>query len=376
MKFKLAIAAMGLCTPLLALSQPALSQSTHSRNGEAIATAQEKEAAIEQKVPVWLAQFDVPSAGIAYIEDGQIAFVRHFGLQQWGYPANEETLYNVASLTKPVTAEVVLRLITEGKTSLDAALADYHVEQDVADDPRIAALTPRLVMRHRTGFANWRYETGGVLQFSRDPNTETGYSGEGYEWMLKAVQAQSEENFETAARRLVFDPIGMKFTSYTRSKYFPYRTAMPYRAGEAVYDMIRSEPSASDDLRTTSREYASFILDVWDGDAVTSKLRKQQRTVLRYFTDKPACKGAQKAGFCPANEGWGLGWYILEWGDRTIVAHSGGDHGEKAFAFYDPGAKRGAVILTNGANGHEILNRLAGLLDGDKRFDEYMRSPY
>lgn len=340
------------------------------------ATAIEKEAAVREKVPLWLAEFDVPSVGIAYIEDGRIAFVRHFGFQQWGYPANEETLYNVASLTKPVTAEIVMRHIEAGKASLDMKLADHHVEEDVAGDPRIAALTPRLVMNHRTGFTNWRYQTDDVLQFSRDPDTGTEYSGEGYEWMMKALEKATGEDWDTAARRLVFDPVGMKFTSYTRTKYFAYRTAMPYKAGEAVVDRIHEEPIASDDMRTTAREYATFMLDVWEGDAVSPELRRQQRTIKHYHTYKPACKTEEKADFCPANEGWGLGWFIYDWGDRTIIEHSGGDHGEVTFAYYDPAAKSGAVILTNGANGSKVIDRLVGILDGPGKWADYVMSPY
>ena len=339
-------------------------------------TAQEKLAELDRQVPLMLATYDVPSVGIAYIENGEIAFVRHYGFQSWGFPANEETLYNVASLTKPITAEVVLRLIDAGEVSLDTRLADHHMEEDVEGDPRTALLTPEVVMRHRTGFLNWRYKTGGVLQFTHDPDTVTEYSGEGYEWMLQGVAAATGRDFEEAADSLVFEPIGMPLTGYTLSGKWAGHLASPYKAGEAVYNMIHRQPVASDDLRTTAREYARFMIDVWEGDAVSPELRRQQRTVKHYLTYKPACKGREKAAFCPVNEGWGMGWGVHEWSDRTIVEHSGGDIGEKSFAFYDPEAKRGAVILTNGANGHEILNRLSGLLDGDQRFADYMMSPY
>ncbi|QYJ06521.1 serine hydrolase domain-containing protein [Qipengyuania flava] len=356
---------------LLLASSPALAEGPAKP-----LTATEKEAAVREKAPVWLAEFDVPSVGIAYIEDGEIAWVRHFGFQQWGYPANEETLYNVASLTKPVTAEIVMRYVEAGTISLDMKLADHHVEEDVANDPRIHMLTPRLVMNHRTGFTNWRYQTDDVLQFSRDPDTETEYSGEGYEWMMKAVEKATGEDWVAASRALVFDPIGMKFTSYTRTKYFAHRTALPYKAGEPVFDRIHSEPIASDDMRTTAREYARFLLDVWEGDAVSPGLRQQQRTIKHYLTYKPACKGEEKAAFCPVNEGWGLGWFIYQWDDRTVIEHSGGDVGEVTIAFYDPDAKRGAVILTNGANGSKVIDRLIGVLDGEGHFADYVMSPY
>lgn len=366
-----------LLCPLLAVGAALASPLANAAESErAPVTAEEKEAAVREQAPLWLAQFDVPSVGIAYIENGEIAFVRHFGLQTWGFPANEETLYNPASLTKPVTTEIVMRLVQAGRISLDMALADYHMEADVAGDPRARLLTPRLVMRHRTGFTNWRYQTDGVLRFSRDPDTETEYSGEGYEWMLASVEGAVGTDWNTLARTLVFDPIGMESSGYTLSDKWVGHLAVPYKAGEAVYNRIPRKPVASDDMRTTAREYALFMLDVWEGGAVSPELRQEQRAIQHYLTYKPACKGERKADFCPINEGWGMGWFVHDWGDRTIVEHSGGDIGEKAFAFYDPGQKRGAVILTNGANGHEVMNRLTGLLDGDPRLAEYMMSPF
>lgn len=354
----------------------AVQPSHAAANAPAPPSAAEKEAAVREKAPLWLAQFDVPSVGIAYIENGEIAFVRHFGYQSWGFPANDQTLYNGASLTKPITAEVIMRLVQAGRISLDMTLADYHMEEDVADDPRARRLTPRLVMRHRTGFTNWRYQTEGVLRFSRDPDTETEYSGEGYEWMLASAQAAAGEDWNALARALVFEPVGMELTGYTMANKWIGHLAVPYKAGEAVHNSIHRKPVASDDLRTTAGEYARFMLDVWEGDSVSPALRAEQRSIRHYHSYKPACQGEQKADFCPVNEGWGLGWFVHDWGDRAIVEHSGGDHGEKTFAFYDPVSKRGAVILTNGANGDEVMNRLVGLLDGDKRLADFMMSPF
>lgn len=348
---------------------PAFAQSEEQAGGE-------KLQQLDQQVPGWLADFDVPSVGIAYIEDGEIVFVRHYGLQTWGYPADEMTLYNVASLTKPVTAEVVLRLIDAGVLTLDTSLAEKYIDADVENDPRSREITPRIVLNHRTGFPNWRFETEGTLQFLHDPDAQTGYSGEGYEWMMKSVALFAGDDFEALAANWVFEPVGMERTSYTLTQDFVGHLAVPYKSGEAVYNVVRREPSASDDLRTTPREYARFMIDVFEGDAVSAELREEQRTIRDYTSDKPACRGEDRANFCPQNQGWGLGWFIYDYGDRAIYEHSGGDHGERSLAFYDPKVKRGAVILTNGANGDEIMYRVAGLLDGDARFAEFMLAPF
>jgi CubicO group peptidase (beta-lactamase class C family) len=58
----------------------------------------------------WLKEDDVPSVAVAYIEDGRVAWTDVYGEQSPGVPATATTLYNIASLTKPILAEVILRL--------------------------------------------------------------------------------------------------------------------------------------------------------------------------------------------------------------------------------------------------------------------------
>ncbi|MBX7457750.1 beta-lactamase family protein [Qipengyuania sp. 1NDH17] len=332
----------------------------------------DKVAKLDAMAPLLLAKYDVPSVGVAYIENGEIAFVRHYGKQSWGFPANEETLYNVASLTKPVSAEVVLRLVSAGRISLDTSLAQHHVDDDLVDDPRINLLTPEIVLRHRTGFANWRRQTDGILQFSHDPDTKTGYSGEGYEWMMKSVVAATGSDFEDLAQELIFDPAEMPLTGYVLAGKWVGHLAAPYKAGEAVYNKIRREPSASDDLRTTPREYAKFMLSVFEGEHVSPALRAQQATIVNSYQEHFQCDGSDAVpDFCPVDEGWGLGWFIHDYGDRKIMQHSGGDHGEASLAIYDPVARRGVIALTNGAEGHRVMVRIVGELFGDERVEEY-----
>lgn len=354
-----------LCAPLVAQGPE------NAPDQDAENTIHAKRDALDRAAPMLLARYDVPSVGVAYIENGEIAFVRHYGFQTWGYPANEETLYNVASLTKPVTAEVILRLADAGMFSLDAPLTLHHVDDDMESDPRAQLLTAKLVMRHRTGLPNWRYETGGTLQFLRDPDTGTGYSGEGYEWMMQAAAAAVGTDFDDLARQLLFDPAGMDLSSYTFTSEFIGRLAVPYSRGHGVHNVVRREPSASDDLRTTAREYAQFVLSAWEGDAIAPELRKEQLRITEFSSNVRACQPGAMADFCPRRIGWGLGWLVYEYDDRTIVHHDGGDEGEKALAYYDVTNRRGAVILTNGAQGHQVMRRLAVMLDAEESFGQF-----
>ena len=114
---------------------------------------------LDQNAPRWLKQYDVPSVAVAYIENGEPAWTAVYGEQSPGVPATLKTLYNVASLTKPISAEIILRLASAGKLSLDEPLSTHWVDPDVRDNAWQKLLTPRLCLSHQTGFSNWRFQT-------------------------------------------------------------------------------------------------------------------------------------------------------------------------------------------------------------------------
>jgi CubicO group peptidase (beta-lactamase class C family) len=171
---------------------------------------------LDCKVPLWLKAYEVPSAAVAFIEHGKLAWTAVYGEQSPGVPATDKTLYNVASLTKPISAEVVLRLASEGKLSLDEPVYPYWTDWDVKDNPWNRLLTARLCLSHQTGFPNWRGQNPDkVLNFRWQPGTNTGYSGEGYQYMARYVENRVGRSFEDLAQQYVFDPIGMHDTSFT-----------------------------------------------------------------------------------------------------------------------------------------------------------------
>jgi CubicO group peptidase (beta-lactamase class C family) len=107
---------------------------------------------LDQKVPLWLKAYEVPSAAVAFIEHGKLVWTAVYGQQTPGVPATDKTLYNVASLTKPISAEVILRLASDGKRSVDEPVYPYWTDWDVMDNPWSKLLTARLCLSHQTGF--------------------------------------------------------------------------------------------------------------------------------------------------------------------------------------------------------------------------------
>jgi len=276
--------------------------------------------------------------------------------------ATPRTLYNVASLTKPVSAEVVLRLASKGRLSLDEPMHRHWVDPDVAGDPRSRLLTPRLALSHQTGFPNWRFlAADGKLAFAHAPGKGAGYSGEGYEWVSRFASRRTGEGFESLAKTLVFDPAGMRETAYTIRPWFEGRLAVGSdEKGKPVPAADRRDYLASDDLHTTAEDYARFMISAMNREGLTPAIAEQRETVQASTRDRHCAGDKDKA--CPAELGFGLGWEVQKYPGGTILFHTGADAGEFALAFFDPATKNGTVVLTSSRGGAlaivDVLDRI------------------
>jgi CubicO group peptidase (beta-lactamase class C family) len=270
----------------------------------------------EDPIDVLLKEHAVPAAGVGIIRNGELRQVKVYG-------APYDTVFNVASLTKPVVTLLTLKLVSQGKWDLDEPLAKYWTDPDVAGDPRAAKLTTRHVLTHQTGFLNWRWlEESKKLTFHFDPGTKHQYSGEGFEYLRHALERKFHKPLDQLTKSLIFDPLGMRDTRHEGP-----------------------EPNAADDLLTTVEDYGRFAVWVMNGADLPPAL----------FADmiKP------QAPFGP-DSAMGLGWEVhtnLPGGEYALI-HSGADKGVAALVMLFPKSKEGLVVLTNGDKGSQLYGKL------------------
>lgn len=314
---------------------------------------------VEQQVTQWLQDNDVPSVSIAMIREGDIAWTDTFGEQSAGKPATHETLYNVASLTKPVTAELFLRLAQSGDFQLDEPLWEYWIDPDVASDPRHKWLTPRLSLSHQTGFQNWRHERAdSVLEIRWDPGTEFGYSGEGYRYAAKAAENKLGHPFENLANEHLFTPLNLDEISYVYQPEFEGHLATPKGPQGAYGDAPKhSEWNAAGDILATSKGYANFLISVM-GDKGLGHQFASRRYVIDHLGEETLCDETYKACLIEEDSGYALGWGLLAYKDETIIMHRGGDWGVRTLAYFIPETGFGLVVLTNGSNGEAVIRNV------------------
>ncbi len=225
-----------------------------------------------------LTHHQIVTAGMGILRDGKLVWEGYFGEQSPGVPASAATRFNVASITKTITTETILRLAGQGRLSLDERMAPHWVDPDVAGDPRHLLLTPRLALDHQTGFPNWRFFLpGGKLAFQSSPGERYGYSGEGLEYLARFAERKLGRPFPELVAETVLAPLGMTSTSIVVRRSEAADLARPvdlegrfpgYWCRPEGKGWCRPEGnwSAADDMVTTVRDYAVFLLSVAKGE--------------------------------------------------------------------------------------------------------------
>ncbi|MCD0455659.1 class A beta-lactamase-related serine hydrolase [Chryseobacterium sp. LC2016-27] len=290
---------------------------------------------------------NIPTLGLGIIENGKLTEIKVYGKLNDKTSASYNSLFNVASLTKPVTAITVLRLVGLGKWNLDEPLDKYFIDPDIAKDPRHKKLTTRLILSHQTGFPNWRWMNNDKkLRFEFDPGTKYQYSGEGFEYLRKALENKFHKSLEELAKEFVFQPLDMKDTSYIwNEKKYSERVVLGYDNSGNPYEIVKNKtPNAADDLITSVEDYGKFLVAVLNNDLLTPKIDEEMKT---------------KQSETKKDKFFGLGFEIYDLENNEIaLSHGGSDKGVNTIVFLLPKTKKGLIIFTNVENGYKIYEPL------------------
>jgi CubicO group peptidase (beta-lactamase class C family) len=310
----------------------------------------------EDKLPAWMAENKVPCVGVGIIENGEIKYVKVFGELKKGVPAPDNTIFNIASMTKPVVAMLTLKLVEAGQWDLDEPLFHYWVDPDVANDSLHKKVTTRHVLTHQTGFPNWRrMHPTKKLAFDFEPGTDYNYSGEGLVYLAHALENKFKKSLVQLSDSLLYKPLDMKDTRYYWDENMnESRFAFWHDVKGNMYEKATSKDrgvNAGGSLLTTVEDYCKFGIDVMNGAGLSVEL----------FNDMVSSQVKRKTHYDQ-----GLCWCIVRDlpDEEYALEQYGSDRGVKTQAVFLPKSKRGIVVLTNGDNGRIVyLNVIKESLD-------------
>ena len=295
-----------------------------------------------------LQQHKIPSITIGYIENGKLKQLRSFGIQKQGTPASVNSIYKVASLTKPIAALVALKLIENGDLQLDEPISKYFIDPDIKSHPFLNKLTTRHILSQQSGFPNWRYLTeSNKLTFEFEPGTKFQYSGEGFEYLRKAIENKLNKPFEQIASEILFSPLGMNNTYfYWTSEINENDYAVEHdENGEPISFEKYYETNAAANLLTTANDYAKFLIHIMNGAGLSDKLYSE--FLKPQVNEKKGIErnlGMQLLANLPNNE--------------SVLMHTGGDYGTKAIAIAFLNSKKGLVLFSNSENGMVLWQKI------------------
>ncbi len=287
-----------------------------------------------------LKEANVPVLGLGFIRDSTLKQIRMYGQLRDGSSAPHNTLFQTASLTKPITAVTALILVERGLLDLDESLAAHWIDPDLAEDNRVQLLTPRIVLTHQTGFPNWRSQLEeGKLAFQFDPGTNTQYSGEGFEYLRRAIEQKLNRPFESIVREFIFTPLDMTDSYLVWPEVTPPQPLAVGHGpdGSELNPIYFKEANAADGLVSTVEDYATFLTALLNGQLVSDSTFQTMVTPV---------------GATDPNSQIGLSWEVFpNLGNGAYgIMHTGADPGYRALVCLLPDSGDGIVMLANGEN--------------------------
>ena len=327
---------------------------------------------LDAAAPRWLAEQNVPSVAVALIGAEGVEWTAVYGEQAPGERATDKTLYNVASLTKPIAAETILALVQEGRLDLDAPISAIYTDPDLRNDPKAGKLTLNNLLSHRSGFIkNWRrMMPDGKLKIEGEPGTRAFYSGENYELAAKYAAAATGASFDKLARQALFVPAVLNDMWFRPDPSWSGRVAMVRgEDGSLRLPDVNTEVSAADNLHATIGDYARFVSYAINGSGLSPPLQQARGRIYDDQAAQTCPKGVIPPELCPVAAGFGLGWQIYDSGKNRYFVHSGKDWGERTIAIFEPTKKFGLVVFTSGANGRQVISDVLKLLLPDDKLN-------
>jgi len=336
----------------------------------------EKKSQIESAVKKFMVSNGVPGVSVAIVENGQYEWSGGFGAADLenSVPANAETLYRLASISKPITATAAMLLWQRGKLDLDAPVQKYCPAFPVKETP----ITTRETLGHLAGIRHYKsgaddLETdntrhfdnpieGGLNFFKNDPlvaapGTKFNYSTQGFTLVGCVIEGASGQKYVDFVRDNVFVPAGMSHTRVDdRFAVIPHRTRF-YSKDEA--GAITNSEFLDSSYKIPGGGWLSSAVDMANFEAAMLNERVVTRSTRDVMWTSQKTPDGKETGY-------GLGWGTGKELGVLDVGHAGGQQGTSTKILILPERRAGVVVLMNldGGDSSALAKDLMKILIG------------
>lgn len=325
---------------------------------------------------------DVKGLAVALIDQGEIRQVAAFGLRnvEKRLPLTTGTVMYGASLTKPMVAYLALHLVDEGRLNLDASVAtllprplpDYDGYADLAADERWRLLTPRIILTHSTGLANFRrFEDDGKLRFHFDPGARYAYSGEGMRILQLVLEEGLGLDLEQETEKRIFRPFGMTRSSMSWKSEHAADAADTYSIdGAFIPHDRRPRFDAAGSLDASIDDAARLWAAVIRGDGLSAASRAElvrPQLPIRSARQFPTLTAGADARGPEVGLAAALGLVVYSDESGLSWFKGGHDDGTANFLLCQERARRCVVLLSNSVRAERIYPELVRFALGETK---------
>lgn len=345
----------------------------------------EFEKYVEQVKKDW----NAPGIAIGIVKDGKIVYTKGFGIREIGTDkkVDENTVFQIASLTKNFLVHLFAKLVQEGKINWDDPVTKYMPNFFIGDEKTTTQFTIRDLLSHRSGLPSFAGDSLWYLHFSADeiikkiskiPLKNAFRSKYGYQNQLFGIASNIAEKvtgkkIEELFKDSFFTPLHMNNASASFESFSPKQTffnrffcssnkaniAYPHDdRGDTPHLMTisplsyRFPGSTGGNMSVTDlSKWMIFMLNKGKADNVSIELKQYEQLITPHVDCKMQYEDAQFPGDRYKNVAYGMGHFIMQYGEGEkyikTYGHMGGFYGVRGLLVIAPEEKLGIVILSN-----------------------------
>lgn len=321
--------------------------------------------AFDQHIQEAMRLAQVPGLSIAIINHKEVVYQGAFGVinTETQAPVEYQTIFEAASLSKPIFAYFVMKMVEKGVIDLDEPLHSYLPYPYVKDnDERVQLITARMVLSHSAGFPNWA--NGEMVELKYTPGTGFSYSGEAYQYLAALIGQEKGVGWKEELNEIFIEevakPLGLTNSSFAwnegiaKHKAFGHKEGKPTDNGTGGWN--GKTFGAGYSLHSNATDYAKFLVAMLQEEGL-----------------KPASFDSMKAEQNPiptghellatGQTGWGLGFARRPTENGLRYLHTGNNHDFQSFCSFNPENGFGIVFFINCEKGEDFLDHLGKFLD-------------
>lgn len=332
--------------------------------------------------------FHVPGVSIAVINNTNIEWARGYGVLETSgnTQVSPDTLFQAASISKPVSAMLVLRLAEQGKLDLDIDANKYLSSWQIPENEHTEKnkVTLRGILSHTAGLTVHGFQGYGFddevpsllqilngetpansapIQVDVAPGSMFRYSGGGYTIMQQILENISDKAFEELLQTEVLDKLNMHSSTFEQPLPMQLREKAAtghVGAGVPIKGKWHTYPEkAAAGLWTTPTDLAEFAIEIMKSyDNRSNKILSASMAYSMLTTVK---------------EDYGLGLGIKKLGHNIIrFGHGGGNEGFRCYLVAYTGNGKGAVVMTNSDNGDHLMMEIVRSISNVYEWSDFL----